>query len=214
MTQDDHIARTIATYDVIASQYRVTATPELREWEESSMRLFADFLEGSRVLVPGCGDGRDSRYLQSLGLDVHSLDLSDGMLAEARKLDSVGRYQKLDLRDIGSLDGRFDGVFASGCLYHLREGEFKVFVTDVYGILEPSGVFYLNMKLGSGEEFRSVPGEAYPGGERARRLLRGERYYKYYSRDELISHMPELQILYERPIRYAEKAVEFWMGKA
>jgi hypothetical protein len=67
---DEHVRKTIATYDVIAPHYRVTAIPELRAWEESSMRLFASYLQGSRVLVPGCGDGRDSRYLSSLGLDV------------------------------------------------------------------------------------------------------------------------------------------------
>jgi hypothetical protein len=62
-TEDDHVERTIATYDVIAPHYHVTATPELRDWEESSMRLFANYLGGTSVLVPGCGDGRDSRYL-------------------------------------------------------------------------------------------------------------------------------------------------------
>ena len=99
-TEDDHIERTIATYDVIAPHYHVTATPELRDWEESSMRLFADFLGGTSVLVPGCGDGRDSRY------------------------------------------------------------------------------------------------------------------YKYFEREELISHLRQFRVLHERLLRHAEKGIEFWMGKA
>jgi hypothetical protein len=96
----------------------------------------------------------------------------------------------------------------------LREEEFAMFVSDVHRILESNGIFYLNMKLGSGEEFRSVPGKGYPGGEKARRLLRGERFYKYYSREELIAHMSEFRVVHERPIQHAEKEIELWVGKA
>jgi len=56
----DHMEETIATYDRIAPHYVVTATPEMRAWEERAMRTFQSFLPGERVLVPGCGDGRDS----------------------------------------------------------------------------------------------------------------------------------------------------------
>jgi cyclopropane fatty-acyl-phospholipid synthase-like methyltransferase len=136
---DEHVRKTIATYDVIAPHYRVTAIPDLRAWEESSMQLFARYLPGARVLVPGCGDGRDSRYLSSLGLDVWSFDLSDGMLAEARKFDARGCYVELDVRDVAALGQPFDGVFASGCLYHLRRGEFEAFVDDICAMLEPGG---------------------------------------------------------------------------
>jgi|SRR5882724_1837917 len=211
---DEHVRKTIATYDVIAPHYRVTAIPELRAWEESSMRLFARYLQGSRVLVPGGCDGRDSRYLSSLGLDVWSFDLSDGMLAEVRKLDARGRYVKLDLRDVASLGQTFDGVFASGCLYHLRRGEFATFVHDIYALLEPGGVFYLNMKIGTGEEYRAVPGDRYPGGAHARHLLQGDRYYVYYHRHELAQHFRQYQWLHERDLQHAEEVVEVWLRKS
>jgi hypothetical protein len=55
---DSHVAQTIATYNVIAPDYILTATPEMRAWEENSIRRFSEFLTGKRVLVPGCGDGR------------------------------------------------------------------------------------------------------------------------------------------------------------
>ena len=77
---NDHVTQTIATYNVIAPDYKLTATPEMRAWEEKSMRMFGGFLPGKRVLVPGCGDGRDSRFLASLGLAITSFDLSEEML--------------------------------------------------------------------------------------------------------------------------------------
>lgn len=210
---DEHIRKTIATYDVIAPHYGLTATPELRAWEESSMRLFASYLNGFKVLVPGCGDGRDSRYLSFLGFDVLLFDLSDRMLEVVRKLDAPGRYAKLDLRDVASLDQTFDGVYASGCLYHLRRDEFEKFVNDIYSMLEPGGVFYLNMKIGTGEEYRAVPGDRYPGGEQARQLLQGERYYVYYHRDELKKYLEKYQCLYDRDLQHAEEVLELWLRK-
>lgn len=210
---DEHVKKTIATYNSIAPHYRLTATPELRLWEESSMRLFASYLNGCKVLVPGCGDGRDSRYLFSLGLDVFSFDLSDGMLEEARKLDTEGRYEKLDLREVASLGQTFDGVYASGCLYHLSRHEFEKFINDIYSMLEPSGLFYLNMKIGIGEEYRSVPSKKYPGGERAQQTLQGDRYYVYYLQDELKKYLKKYQCLYERDLQHAEEGLELWLRK-
>jgi predicted TPR repeat methyltransferase len=145
---------------------------------------------------------------------VLSFDLSDGMLAEARKLDAHGRYAKLDLRDVVSLGQTFDGVFASGCLYHLCRGEFETFVHDIYAMLEPGGVFYLNMKIGTGEEYRAVPGDRYPGGAQARQLLQGDRYYVYYQRHELAQCLRKYQRLHERDLQHAEKVVELWLRKS
>ena len=120
----DHVTITTATYDRIAPHYSVTATPKMRAWEERSMRAFQSLLPGERVLVPGCGDGRDSRYLASLDLRVASFDLSQGMLSIARANDATGTYFLLDMRQMYALVGPFDGIWASGCLYHLRKLEF------------------------------------------------------------------------------------------
>jgi SAM-dependent methyltransferase len=106
----DHVEQTIATYDSIATASKITATPELRAWLEESMHLFVDYMPGTRVLVPGCGDGRDSRYLSSRGLDVTSFDLSPGMLRVAISQDPNGIYVRRDLRDIHTFEGSYDGI--------------------------------------------------------------------------------------------------------
>jgi 2-polyprenyl-3-methyl-5-hydroxy-6-metoxy-1,4-benzoquinol methylase len=102
-----HVKETIATYDRIAAHYIVTATPEMRAWEEKAMRTFKTFLPGKRVLVPGCGDGRDSQYLASLGLRVISFDLSQGMLGIAKVKDPTGMYFLLDMGQMSALVGSF-----------------------------------------------------------------------------------------------------------
>jgi SAM-dependent methyltransferase len=212
-TQSDHVTQTIATYDVIAPDYKLTATPEMRAWEENSMRRFNSHLTGKRVLVPGCGDGRDSRFLRSLGLAIDSFDLSKGMLKIAKELDPGGNYSHLDLREIGKCSGPYDGIFASGCLYHLTKLEFAKCIESCRTQLSPKGVLYLNMKKGHGERFEERPGPRYPGGIEAQERLRGKRFYAYYQRDELLSVVKDFEILHEQELIPGDGGFEFWLRK-
>src|SRR4051812_20131607 len=153
-TEMDHTKRTIETYDAIAAAYHVIATPEHRAWLEDSMREFFTRLPGSSVLVAGCGEGRDSRYLSGLGARVVSFDLSDGMLALARAADPQGTYIRADLREARSIgSGLFDGIWACACLYHLTKSEFRSCLKSFQQMLHPGGVLFLNLKLGTGERF-------------------------------------------------------------
>ena len=180
--KDDHVVQTIAAYNAIAPDYKLTATPEMRAWEENSMKRFSGYLAGKRVLVPGCGDGRDSRFLRSLGLAVSSFDLSEEMLKVAMAQDPQGSYFRMDLRDMDQCAGPYDGIFASGCLYHLKKQEFSKCVRSCWALLSAAGVFYLNMKEGDGERFEEKPGPHYPGGVEARERLQGKRFYAISAR--------------------------------
>lgn len=202
---------TIETYDKIASNYNVTKTSKLRRWIENSMDIFADYLTGASVLVVGCGDGRDSKYLSSKNLIVTSIDLSKGMLNEAIKNDPSGNYKLFDLRNIDKLGTQFDGIWASGCLYHLTRNDFCKFLQKSKRVLTKDGILYLNMKEGSGEEYLDKPkSEGYPGGIKSKKLLTGTRYYSYYSHEELTAYLKEYRIVNERRLKFAEKGFEFW----
>jgi cyclopropane fatty-acyl-phospholipid synthase-like methyltransferase len=211
--EGDHVAQTIATYNVIAPDYKLTATPEMRAWEENSMRKFSGYLCGERVLVPGCGDGRDSRFLRSLGLTVHSFDLSEEMLKIAVAHDPEGSYSQMDLREIALCEGPFDGIFASGCLYHLTKQEFSHCVQSCQTLLSSAGVFYFNMKEGRGQQFEEKPGPSYSGGIEARERLQGKRFYAYYQREELVAALQGFQVLHEQRLLPGDGGFEFWVHK-
>lgn len=210
----DLVAETIATYDQIAPDYYLTYTPEVRVWEEASMRAFAALLPGPNVLVPGCGDGRHSRYLSLIGLRVTSFDLSAGMLAVAHAADPAGRYRQLDLRQMGELAGGYHGIFASGCLYHIRKPDFAACVAQCYRLLEADGIFYLVMKLGEGEEMKVRLGVGYPGGVMAQERLQGARYYAYYGRDELLGYLsPYFELVHEHQFEFERSGIELWLRR-
>jgi cyclopropane fatty-acyl-phospholipid synthase-like methyltransferase len=215
MTEPNHIDTTIQTYDRIAPDYGLTDVPELRAWKERSMDEFTSLLSGMRVLVPGCGHGRDSAYLRRQGLSVVSADLSSSMLREARSYDPGGEYVLADMRDIADIPGDFDGIFANGCLYHLTTQELVSFLSDVRKKLTPRGVLYVSMKLGTGSEMKSLPGTAYPGGEPSRAALVGPRFYQYYQHDELMSLFSAFELVKWQPLTAQKEGVnEYWLRLA
>lgn len=211
----DHAQRTIETYDRIAQDYHVIATPENRAWLEDSMRRFFMRLPGKAVLVAGCGEGRDSRHLAGLGAEVVSFDLSEGMLAIARASDPHGTYLHVDLREASRIPGQFDGIWACACLYHLTKEEFRVCLRALREKLTPRGVLFLNLKLGTGERFIEQIRDGYPGGEEAKRKLGGSRFYAFYRRDELEDYFRGFSVEEERRdlLKEGEGAMEFWLRK-
>lgn len=102
----------------------------------------------------------------------------------------------MDLRNTDKCAGPYDGIYASGCFYHITKPEFVRCVLSYWELLSPSGVFYLNMKKGQGARFEEKPGPRYPGGVKARECLQGKRFYAYYQRDELASILRAFEILH------------------
>lgn len=214
-TMMNHTKRTIETYDQIAESYHVIATPEHREWLEGSMREFSERLSGPSVLVAGCGEGRDSRYLHSLGAKVVSFDLSDGMLALARSADPEGTYLRADLREAQSMGQSFDGIWACACLYHLTKPEFRACLRTFQQMLNPRGILFLNLKLGAGERFIDIPRDGYPGGDVSKEKLSGSRFYAFYTRAELSEYFADFVVEKERRdlLKEGDGAMEFWLRK-
>lgn len=71
--------------------------------------LLARHVEGTLALDFGCGAGRSSRFLRSLGFTAVGVDVSGPMLVRARDRDPAGAYVRVPDGDLGSLrEGGFD----------------------------------------------------------------------------------------------------------
>lgn len=212
----DHVDHTIQTYDEIARDYQLIYTPEQIAWKEDSMHEFHQLLPGKNVLVPACGEGRHSRYLSDQGADVTSFDLSESMLDIARSNDPAGLYYNKDLRAVSDFKTTFDGIWACACLYHLTKKEFQKCIQDMRSLLNPAGVLFLNMKIGTGEKYIEIPRDGYPGGDKARQKLAGNRYYSFYTREELNSYFVGFSVVKERQdiLKEGQGAMEFWLRES
>lgn len=69
----------------------------------------AQLQPGERLLVDGCGTGLDLPLIPS-GVEVDAVDLSPGMVEQARGKGTAARIQVMNAQQLGFPDGTFDCV--------------------------------------------------------------------------------------------------------
>ena len=92
---------------------------------------------GRLTLDVGCGEGRVSRDLASLGHRVVGVDVSEPMVAAAREADSGGEYLVADARSLPFADGYVDLAVAFMSLMDVDE--MAGAVGELTRVLEPGG---------------------------------------------------------------------------
>ncbi len=103
--------------------------------------LIARHVTGTAALDFGCGAGRSTRLLQSLGFKTTGVDVSPAMLAHARERDPVGEYLQVPDGDLSSLAGRqFDLVFCAYPFDNIAGHDKRVgLFRDLGALLGPDG---------------------------------------------------------------------------
>jgi len=148
---------TIATYDRIASTFAErtfdTISPELAERRAAFARAIVERAPPNRfrILDAGCGPGRDSKWFHEQGFQVIGVDLSEGMLAEARRRVPGVDFQRADLRHLDFPPSSFDGIWCCAALLHLSRSEVPDVLASFRRLLG-HGYLGLTVKLGEGEE--------------------------------------------------------------
>ncbi|VVB62261.1 Trans-aconitate 2-methyltransferase [uncultured archaeon] len=66
-------------------------------------KIISKHISGKNALDFGCGTGRSTRFLQTLGFKTIGVDISEEMIAIAQQLDHTGIYQHIDDGDFSSL---------------------------------------------------------------------------------------------------------------
>jgi ubiquinone/menaquinone biosynthesis C-methylase UbiE len=133
-----------------------------QEFEERGVQ---DATNLKRFLTPelivmdlGCGIGRVDRYLASSCKALYGVDVSDRMLAIARKrLDGIPnvvlhRNNGRDLSDFSN--GMFDFVFALLVMHHLDKTDAKTYLKEIHRVLKIGGTFYVQFPNRFSKEFR------------------------------------------------------------
>jgi ubiquinone/menaquinone biosynthesis C-methylase UbiE len=159
------------------------------------------------ILNVGCGDGRDNIHIEKNGAKAIGIDLSEGMLQEARKLYPEGDFRKMDMRELLFEDEYFDGIWASGSIYHVPKSEFGKILREFARVLKSDGILSLNFKLGTGEGMESNP-KSYGG---------SPRYFAYYTEKEMKSIIEDLgfkeieSCIYPEEV-FRDKIQQMWFG--
>ncbi|SCG69008.1 class I SAM-dependent DNA methyltransferase [Micromonospora halophytica] len=153
MTAPDFLTTTRASYDTMAADYTGFVAGELaaRPLERALLAAFAETVRaggGGPVLEVGCGNGRITRHLSDLGLDVGGLDLSPGMIAEARRLHPDLRFTVGSMLDLDQSDGALAGLVAWYSVIHLPDDRLPAAFAGFHRVLAPGGHALLAFQVG------------------------------------------------------------------
>lgn len=174
----DVVRPTIQTYNKIASDYcKKTRQSKFLEWEEKYIRKLLFFIDKPNPLIldVGCGDGRHAMLIDTNGGRTIGIDLSKNMLKEAGYLYPDGDFREMDIRRLLFDAHFFDGVWASGSIYHVTKSDARKVIKEFRRVLKTDGVVAVNFKLGCGEGMEAAP-KSYSG---------SPRYFAYYTRGEM-----------------------------
>ncbi len=157
--------RTIRIYDDRAADY--AALTDAHNAADPRLAAFiAACPKGGRVLDLGCGTGAAAAEMARAGLRTEATDASAEMVARAGARPGViARQESFAAFDA---EATLDGIWAAFSLLHAPRAELPRYLAAIRRALKPGGVFFIAMKLGSGE---------------ARDRL--GRLYSYYTADEL-----------------------------
>jgi SAM-dependent methyltransferase len=158
----DHIR---ACYDAVAREYADRFGGELahKPLDRELLGHFASEVCGrGQVYDLGCGPGHTTAFLHGCGIDVRGLDLSAGLLGEARRRHPGLEFELGDMLALPLADASLAGVVAFYAIVHLSPAGLRRAIEEMYRVLRPGGRLLLAFHVGEGsihvEEFlgRSV----------------------------------------------------------
>ncbi|XMA38143.1 methyltransferase domain-containing protein [Streptomyces albogriseolus] len=149
--QPEHVLATRAFYDAIAEDYAVTFRdlPAAAPLDRALLAGFAELVgKGGRVADVGCGPGRVTGYLASLGPDVHGVDLSSSMLAIARRENPGLRFEQGSMLGLDLPDGALAGLVSWYSTIHTPPEHLPAVYAEFRRVLAPGGHLLVAFQMG------------------------------------------------------------------
>ena len=169
LSQNDKIQSAIKTYNKFSKIYADYTSQKLMQFQ---LNNFISMLpEKGKILDAGSSAGRDSAYFKEEGLDVVSVDFSDGMIEEAKKLDV--NTIKGNLLDMSSSE-EFVGIWCMATLADIPKSEAPKLIKNFSKALKKDGILYIAVKKGDSEQI--IEKERYDN---------SPRFYALYQKKEL-----------------------------
>ncbi|MEV5551435.1 methyltransferase domain-containing protein [Streptomyces sp. NPDC052309] len=152
MTDDTGFLDTTRTfYDAIAEDYadRFRTALDAAPLDRALLAAFAELVgpEGE-VADLGCGPGRVTAHLASLGLRVFGLDLSASMVAIARRENPDLRFEQGSMLELDLPDGALAGAVSYYSSIHIPWERMPDFFGELRRVLAPGGHLLLAFQVG------------------------------------------------------------------
>jgi SAM-dependent methyltransferase len=153
VTEALHLHATRLAYDTVAVDYAELLRDELaaKPLDRALLATFAELVcatGAGPVADLGCGPGRVTAHLHTLGLDVFGIDLSPVMVSVARQTHAGLRFDEGDLTDLDLADASLRGIVAWYSLIHTPPELLPVAFAEFHRVLAPDGLLLLAFQAG------------------------------------------------------------------
>jgi ubiquinone/menaquinone biosynthesis C-methylase UbiE len=140
------------SYDTLAKEYAAHLFGELKDkpFDQELLDRFASEVRGrGEVCDMGCGPGQVTRYLHEAGVTMFGLDLSPGMLEQARKLNPAIRFRTGNMLALELEEQSLAGITAFYAIVNLPEESLPLVFQEMHRVLQPSGLLLLAFHVGN-----------------------------------------------------------------
>jgi SAM-dependent methyltransferase len=138
-------------YDAVAREYAERFASELahKPLDRELLDRFASEVRGrGDVYDLGCGPGQTTAFLHDRGVSVRGLDISEGLLREARQRYPGLRFEPGDMLALPLADASLAGVVAFYAIVHLSPDALRRALAEMHRVLRPGGRLLLAFHVG------------------------------------------------------------------
>jgi SAM-dependent methyltransferase len=151
---------TRTSYDTVAVSYAGLLREALANepFQRGILALFAELVRAQGdgpVADVGCGPGRITAYLQSIGFDAFGIDLSPAMIDVARQDYPGLRFEVGSMTHLELADDSVTGLLAWFSLIHVPDDEVPAVLAEFFRVLRPGGTLLLGFHAGEGSELKT-----------------------------------------------------------
>ena len=140
------------TYDRIAAEYVRRIFDELQHKPLDRQlldRLAAAIEQGGVICDMGCGPGHVARYLHERGAHVVGVDLSAGMIEQARRLNPGIEFRQGNMLALDVDAEAWAGIAAFYSIIHIPREEVVAALRELKRTLRPGGYLLLAFHIGA-----------------------------------------------------------------
>lgn len=148
---EQHPDKVERLYDTVAKEYAEQfrgehqKKPKDREILQRFSRAIGD---GKPVWDLGCGPGQTAAYLRNLGVEISGLDISGGILKQAKVLWPDIHFEKGSLLDLAFNNDSVAGAVAFYAMVHFTEEQVRLALREIFRVLRPGGQFLFTFHIG------------------------------------------------------------------
>jgi SAM-dependent methyltransferase len=151
--EPDDVSETRTAYDLVAEDYADLLRDSLAESPVdlgvlSTFALSVAASGGGHVADLGCGPGRITGHLASLGLDIFGVDLSPGMVEVARRDHPELRFEVASMAELPIAAGALAGALAWYSIIHTPDDRQPRLFSEFARVVRPGGWLQLAFQVG------------------------------------------------------------------